>query len=219
MILEQRSPRDLRPNPWNTNHLTPEAELKLENSLQRHDGLFKPILVRTLPDGGLQILGGQHRSAAAERLGYSEVPVLNLGAIDDQRAKEISLLDNGRYGQDDVAQLSRLLSELGSPQDLATFMPFEMAELETFTASAKIDLDALDLAPEDAPEVVTDKPPRVPKTHALMRFKVPLEDQATVEAAIKQIITDQGLSDSDSLVNAGDALMWLVRRWTSLETA
>src|ERR1700756_5232087 len=138
MILEQRSPRDLRPNPWNTNHLTPEAELKLENSLQRHDGLFKPILVRTLPDGSLQILGGQHRSAAAERLGYSEVPVLNLGAIDDQRAKEISLLDNGRYGQDDVAQPSRLLSELGSPQDLATFMPFEMAELETFTASAKI---------------------------------------------------------------------------------
>lgn len=219
MLFEHRSPRDLKPNPWNTNHLSPEAEIKLETSLARYDGLFKPILIRTLPDGTFQILGGEHRNAAAERLGYQEVPVINLGMIDDQKAKEISLLDNGRYGHDDAAQLSRLLAELGQPQDIASFMPFDMAELETISAASAIDLDALDLAPEDAPEISTEKPPRALKTHATMRFRVPVEDQPTVEATIKQVISDQALDDSDSLVNAGDALMWIVRRWMQLEEA
>jgi hypothetical protein len=43
---------------------------------------------------------------------------------------------------------------------------------------------------------------------------VPIEDQKTIEAQIKAIIADQGLEDSDSLVNAGDALVWLVREFT-----
>lgn len=215
-ILEL-DPATLQPNPWNTNHLSPQAETKLETSLLRHDGLFKPIITRTLPDGKRQILGGQHRAAAAERLGMKPIPVMDLGEMTEDRAKEISLIDNGRYGQDDALELSRLLNELGSPAEMATFMPFDLAEMETMSAMSKIDLDALDdLTNEAAP--VVERPVRAPKTHAQMRFKVPVEDQGTLGAAFSQIIKDQGLADSDSLVNAGDALMWLVGRWRELET-
>lgn len=213
--IAEMDPALLLPNPWNTNHLSPAAEVKLETSLKRHDGLFKPVITRTLENGRKQILGGQHRAAAAERLGMGPIPVMDLGVMTDDRAKEISLIDNGRYGQDDAAELSRLLSELGTPEEMASFMPFDIAELETMTAVGRIDLDALDNLDVEPPEI--ERTPRAAKTHAQMRFKVPVEDQAALGAAFSQIIGDQALTDSDSLVNAGDALMWLVRRWRELE--
>lgn len=219
MKLIQLNPNELKPNNWNSNHLTPEAELKLENSLTRFNGLFKPILVRELSTGEYEILGGAHRAAAAERLGIESVPVLNLGHVDDQKAKEISLIDNGRYGHDDAAQLSRLLAELGTPQDIASFMPFDLAELDTITSVAALDLDKLDLDVDDTTDDTLEaKPARAPKTNVIMRFKIPIEDQAHLETVFKRIIADQELVDSDSLVNAGDALVWLIRRWTELDT-
>ena len=214
MKLEKRSPLELVPNPWNSNHLTPEAELKLVNSLQRHKGLFKPILIRTLPNGTFQIIGGEHRWRAAQSLGLTEVPVINLGEMPDDQAKEISILDNGRYGQDDATQLAELLAELGSPSDLSLFMPFDVGDIETITAAARIDLDQLDLDSDDSPEIDTTPPPRIPKTHMTFRVKVPLEDHDTVQNVINQIIKDHGLDDSDSAVNAGDALVTMIRHWT-----
>jgi ParB family chromosome partitioning protein len=65
----------LHPNPWNTNVVTPENEKRIEESIKRL-GLFKPVTVRELTDGRLEILGGQHRWEAARRLGYKEVPDL-----------------------------------------------------------------------------------------------------------------------------------------------
>ena len=218
MRLEKHNPRDLKYNPWNVNRLSPEAETKLETSLIKFDGLFKPILVRELEDGSLQIVGGQHRNEAAERLGLTEIPVINLGKIDDKRAKEITLVDNGRYGQDDAALLSKLLAELGTPEEISSFMPFDLTSLDGLFSAASIDLDAIDLEPETAPEINTDKPPRSIKTHTVVRQKIPVEDQALVETSIKRIIQDQGLSDSDSMVNAGDALIWLIRYWIEKET-
>jgi ParB family chromosome partitioning protein len=212
MLTEILNPKELLANPWNPNRLTPEAEMKLENSLARL-GMFKPILVRTLEDGRREILGGENRARAAERLGWTEVPVYSLGALSDDQAKQIGLLDNTRYGHDDASVLAKLLEDLGSPTDLATFMPFDMAELDALSAVSRIDLDKIGLEDEDAP-AIEDRPVRAPRTHATMRFKVPIEDQKTIEAQIKAIIADQGLEDSDSLVNAGDALVWLVREFS-----
>ena len=56
MLTEILNPKELLANPWNPNRLTPEAEMKLENSLARL-GMFKPILVRTLEDGRREISG------------------------------------------------------------------------------------------------------------------------------------------------------------------
>src|SRR5438270_7628678 len=144
------NPKDLLANPWNPNRLTPEAEMKLENSLARL-GMFKPILVRTLEDGRREILGGENRARAAERLGWTEVPVYNLGTLSDDQAKQIGLLDNTRYGHDDASVLAKLLEDLGSPTYLATFMPFDMAELDALSAVSRIDPDKIGLEDEAAP--------------------------------------------------------------------
>ena len=201
-------PRVLLPNPWNTNRMTPEAELKLRLSIERN-GMFKPILVRQT-DLGLQILGGQHRAEQSALAGLAQVPVWNLGEIDEAKAKEIGVIDNARYGFDDAEGLNNLLRELGSAEELAVFLPFDMADLATMDATSKINLDDLGLGEED--DAAVDPPQsKVAKAHALMRFKVPLADQSTVEGIINQIIADHGLEDSDSLVNAGDALVTLIR--------
>src|SRR5574343_554781 len=101
MSLKQRmiSPGELEPNPWNTNTMDAETEKKIEASLKRL-GFFRPIVVRTLPSGELQILGGEHRWRKAIELGFDEVPIVDLGTISDDKAKEIGLADNARYGHD-----------------------------------------------------------------------------------------------------------------------
>lgn len=205
------SPNDLRANPWNVNRVTPDNEARIEESLKRYGGFFKPIIARET-DAGLEILGGQHRWEIAHRLGYKTVPVFNLGPISDEKAKEISLIDNARYGTDDTLALADLLKELGSSDDLQSFLPYSDADLTAIFQSSNIDLDDLVLdepgeKSEDEPADTEEKQAKAPKTHTIMRFKVSLADAEKITALIAQTQKDHGLTASDDLTNAGDALV------------
>ncbi|MCG5512840.1 ParB/RepB/Spo0J family partition protein [Ectothiorhodospira shaposhnikovii] len=209
MQLSQADPKTLLPNPFNPNVVTPENEEKLSASVDRLS-MFKPILVRTLESGRLEILGGHHRNVIAIRKGFESVPILNLGKISDDKAKEIALIDNSRYGADDSQKLSEILSELGSPEELATFMPFSQVDFESIFSSTSIELE--DLGIEDDEEPTHIEFPTLPKiqTHQVMRFKVPSEDAARVSEVLERIMKTQGFTEQDSLTNAGDALVWLI---------
>ena len=106
---------ELFPNPWNTNTVAPDNQAKIEASIKRY-GMFKPLICRTLDDGRLQIVGGEHRWEAAKAIGIQEVPIVNLGKIDDKRAKEISLIDNSRYGTDDSLKPAEVLNSMMFPK-------------------------------------------------------------------------------------------------------
>lgn len=202
-------PRKLRPNPWNTNVVDAANEAKLEESLRKF-GMFKPVIVRELPTGELEILGGEHRAGAAVRLGIKDIPIMNLGPIPDAEAKKIGLVDNGRYGNDDSLQLAALLKELGDIDDLASFMPYSDQDFNNIMDAAEINLDDLEALPAldttAAPAPLLSAPP----THTIMRFKVPIEDAERIGELINHVIKIQGLSGSDSLTNAGDALVHLL---------
>jgi ParB-like chromosome segregation protein Spo0J len=212
LAVTLRDPHTLVPAPWNPNRATPEDERKLDESIRRF-GMFKPVICRELPTGALQILGGHYRVQAALRLGISEVPVINLGTVDDRRAKEITLIDNGRYGRDDTMALAGLLEELGSPTELALFMPYDLVEIDAICAASKIDLETLGLVEEPEEKAIEDKPARAPKTHEILRLKVALEDAERVRRTLETIMQAQGFTDSDALTNAGDALVWLINDW------
>lgn len=200
----------LKPNPWNTNHCSPDAEEKIRESLRRF-GMFKPIVVRELDDGSLQILGGEHRARAAIDLGMDEVPIVNLGRIDERKAKEIGLVDNGRYGEDDSHQLAELLNELGL-ENVSAFMPFTDDEMSAVFTASTIDLDSLTL-PDERPSFDDAAPEPVQaavQTHVLMRFKVPVDDQHRVTEAIERVMQEQGFDKEDSLSNAGNALVHIL---------
>lgn len=198
----------LTPNPWNTNVVTPENEQKIEHSLKRF-GMYRPLIVRETKTG-YEIIGGQHRWQVAKKLGYTTVPVINLGVIDDSRAKEIGLVDNGRYGEDDTLALAELLKDLGDTDELLEFLPYSGDELESIFASTSIALDDLDLNDDDEkiPELPMSK---AAQTHQIMRFKVPVGDAAFVQRRIEMTMKQHGFSDDDSMMNAGHALVVLLK--------
>ena len=208
-------PSILCPNPWNSNLVSPENDRKLIQSIRRN-GLFKPIVVREIQQDGktaLQIIGGEHRWQAARTIGLAEVPIVNLGAIDERHAKEISVLDNSRYGDDDGLSLAEILKEIGTTDELKDFLPYGEEDLSGLFSSSSIALDDLDIdenfhAPEpDEPEIKIERPV---KTHTVMRFKVGIKDAERLTAAIARTQKDQGFTTEDELTNAGDALMHLI---------
>jgi hypothetical protein len=198
----------LRPNPWNSNHVSPDNEEKLQESI-RQFGLFKPIVVRDKLDY-YEILGGQHRWEAAKEVGLTEVPIFVVEA-DDNMAKRITLADNARYGADDSIELAKLMEEIGTSEDLQGFLPYTDADVNAIFSHVNIALDELDLSggfEETEEKVVEPKAERVAKTHTMMRFKVGITDAEKITALIAKIQKRQGLTASDELTNAGDALVF-----------
>ena len=225
---QSADPAALLPNPWNTNRMSPAVEQKLDASIRRF-GCFKPVVVREIEieDGGtfaigLEIIGGEHRAQSAVRVGLDSIPIFNLGPISDKEAKEISLADNARYGADDTLALAVLLKELGNENEIQSFLPYDNDDLTSIFSSQAIDLDELGIdgkfdgkeEQEREPELPIAK---VPKTHAIMRFKVPLADSERITELIARIETAHGYTASDQLTNAGDALVHLLLTSTTSE--
>jgi len=206
-------PDDLRKNPWNTNKVSPENERKIRASISRN-GMFKPIIVRQIENvAGYEIIGGEHRWEQAIELDIEKIPALNLGFIDDQRAKEISLTDNARYGVDDTVELADLLKSMGDLAELTDFLPYGETDFDTLFASQDIALDGLEIdedfeAEDNAP--LEEPLIKQPKTHTIMRFKVPLGDAERITALIAYTQKNQDMTQADALTNAGDALVHLL---------
>jgi ParB family chromosome partitioning protein len=165
------------------------------------------VVVRTLDDGSLEILGGEHRATIARKLGMAEIPVINVGRIDDDRAKEIGLVDNSRYGHDDTLALAELLKELGDTDALQTFLPLSNDDLASIFAAETIALDDLDAPADDGP--VRERPS---PTHQIMRFKVPVADVAPIQAIVERVMREKNYIGEDSMTNAGNALVDLFKK-------
>jgi ParB-like chromosome segregation protein Spo0J len=200
----------LAPNPWNTNVVSPENEERLEASLKRL-GVFRPIIVRELSDGSLQIVGGEHRWEIAKRNGYTEVPIVNLGQVSDKVAKEVGLADNARYGADDVLSLSQLLKELGTAESLQEFLPYETEDLNHIFASTSISLEDLDLPDDEVPPTMPE--PRSGSGFQIMRFKVPIEDSEWITKIIDSVMRSEGFTKEDSMLNAGNAFVHIFKQF------
>jgi ParB family chromosome partitioning protein len=205
------SPTELQVNPWNPNSVGPENMAKLTESI-KSNGLFKPVLVRTLEDGSLQIIGGQHRSEIAESLGI-DVPIINLGEIDEMSAKKLSLIDNDGYGENDSLKVSKILNELvEGGQDILSEMTYSNQELSSLlNMTIDFDLDELDdldetLNTSPEPEPVDVDSERAIDNYKILKFKVAVEDIETVEDALRAVIEELGLTDSDASLNRGEAL-------------
>lgn len=205
-------PSTLRKNPWNTNKVSPDNEAKIRASLERN-GMFKPIIVRELEgQAGYEIIGGEHRWEQAIALGFTDVPVVNLGPISEKQAKEVGIIDNARYGADDAMGLADLLRELGTVEELQDFLPYGEVDLTTLFSASDIDLSALDLDEPTAGDAPEEAAPasKAPKTHTIMRFKLSLADAEWLTKLVTETQKTQGLTGSDDLTNAGDALVHLL---------
>jgi len=208
-------PRLLDPNPWNTNILTPENEAKLEASMKRLP-FFRPVIVREIANSlhRYQILGGAHRAEIAAKLGIPEIPVMNLGPIDDLQAKEIGIADNARYGVDDALAFAELIKDMGNADELKDFLPYTETDFADLFSNSTIDLDALDIPDgfDDTPDPAEPEAPQPKpvKTHTVIRFKVSNRDAEEITKLIEATKKTHGYTAADDLTNAGDALVHLL---------
>lgn len=207
------SPKKLKKNQWNTNKVSIENEEKLDKSLKEY-GLFKPILCRTVNDE-LEIIGGEHRVESAIRNGISEIPIINLGNISDDKAKKMGLIDNGRYGSDDFVELQELINSLESPNELLEVLPYSLEDFEGIFKADEIDLDNIpsfeeNSEIEDSDETKNNFVQKLPETHAIVKFKIPLEFLQDLNNKIKNKEQELNTEYGDSLVNAGNALLALL---------
>jgi len=68
-----------------------EAIAELVESI-RQKGILQPLLVRPV-DGGFELIAGERRLRAAQRLGLEEIPV-SIRRADDREALELALIEN-----------------------------------------------------------------------------------------------------------------------------
>jgi len=92
----QRVPvAEVRPNPYQPRkEFRPEELAELEASL-RASGLIQPITVRRVSggQGGYELIAGERRLRAAQRIGWTEIPAL-VKEIDDRTAATLALVEN-----------------------------------------------------------------------------------------------------------------------------
>jgi ParB family transcriptional regulator, chromosome partitioning protein len=82
----------LRPNPFQPRTRIDEAELTdLANSMQA-SGLLQPVIVRPR-DGGYELIAGERRWRAAERLGWPRIPAV-VRDVDDRTLLTLALVEN-----------------------------------------------------------------------------------------------------------------------------
>jgi ParB family transcriptional regulator, chromosome partitioning protein len=96
----------IRPNPYQPRSKMDEAGLQELVASMKQSGLLQPIVVR--PDnGGFELIAGERRWRAAQRLGWSRIPAV-IKEADDRTLLTLALVEN--LQRDDLSALDAALS-------------------------------------------------------------------------------------------------------------
>lgn len=136
---------NIQPNQWNYNEQSSFIYEKEKLSIHNH-GFMEPILVRTIGQDKYEIIDGYHRWLACRELGGTEIPVIDLGKVPDEKAQTMTITMNELGGVPNEIKLSKILVSLareGSIDDLAEELPFDDKELERLSKLTDFDWDQL----------------------------------------------------------------------------
>lgn len=129
--------------PANWNYKTDDERLlqKLINNINKN-GQIENIIVRELSDGKYEVVNGNHRFKALQRLGIGKAYCYNLGSVSEIRAKEIAITTNETRFRSDEYKLSEIIKELSENnniEDLSFTMPFSEQELSEMCNISDVD--------------------------------------------------------------------------------
>ncbi len=83
----------IEPNPYQPRRIfTPEAIQELSDSIDA-SGLLQPIVVRSKPGGRFELIAGERRWRAVQRLGWQKVPAV-VKEVDNQALLTLALIEN-----------------------------------------------------------------------------------------------------------------------------
>ncbi|HEU5219391.1 MAG TPA: ParB/RepB/Spo0J family partition protein [Gemmatimonadales bacterium] len=117
--LRELSVSSIGPNPYQPRREFDETQLKeLADSIAA-SGLLQPIVVRARPDGRYELIAGERRYRAIQRLGWPKVPAV-IKEVDDRALLTLALIEN--LQRDDLSPIDaamgyqRLMQEFSMPQ-------------------------------------------------------------------------------------------------------
>lgn len=155
----------IQPNPWNPNRMEPFMRGKLVGSVKA-DGFVVPVMVRphpTIPDI-LEVVDGEHRWAVAKELGLKRIPIVNLGPISDEKAKELTIKMNSLRGEFDSIRLSQVVQDITNSygkDGVIDVLPYTPERIDSLLALCATNLDnmaILGTASEPAAPTASEKP-------------------------------------------------------------
>lgn len=171
----------VKTNQWNPKDKETKEFKQVVRSLELY-GFRQPILVRESDDDKFEILDGEQRYTAALELGYTEIPVYNLGKISDTEAKAATIWMEVQVPFNEI-DLSNLVVELS---ELEVALPYTEGEIEDFKHMSEFSFDNFD---DDDGEF---------EGMDVKTFKVTLSDEAyqIVMKAVNKVMDDNECSES-----------------------
>lgn len=107
------------PNPYQPRRDFNEPELQELAASIEASGLLQPVVVRARPDGKYELIAGERRWRAVQRLGWKRIPAV-IKDVDDRALLTLALIEN--LQRDDLSPLDaglgyqRLMQDFGLPQ-------------------------------------------------------------------------------------------------------
>ena len=171
----------LRPNPFQPRTRIDEAELAdLARSMEA-SGLLQPVIVRPR-DGGFELIAGERRWRAAERLGWQKIPAV-VKEVDDRTLLTLALIEN--LQRDDLSPIDEAAGyrRLGEEFKLAHA---EIARVVGRDRSSVSNLLRLLQLPADVQALVHEKRLSAGHARALLGLAEPERQSALAAEAIEQ---------------------------------
>ncbi len=175
----------IRPNPYQPRHvLDDQAIQELADSMQTA-GLLQPILVRSAPEGVYELIAGERRWRAAQRLGWSEINAV-VRDVDDRTLLTLALVENIQRDAlspiDEAKGYQRLIAEFDASQtDIAELVGRDRSTIANALRLLKLPDSVQDLVDQGALDMG--------HARALLQLASPQEMQRLAE-----IVVNQGLS-------------------------
>jgi ParB family chromosome partitioning protein len=188
----------VRPNPYQPRtRIDEEALSELTASIEA-SGLLQPIVVRP-KSGSYELIAGERRWRAVQRLGWEKVPAV-IKEVDDQTLLTLALIENLQRNNlsaiDEAVGYRRLMEEFTVPQG-------EVARLVGRNRSTVANLLRLLKLPKDVQALVHEG--KLSEGHA--RALLALEDDARILDMAKQAVAEGwSVRETEERVRGGGAV-------------
>lgn len=189
---------ELHPNRWNPNEMDEEMFSKEISSIRKF-GFVDPVTVRWADDG-YEIVDGENRWKAAQKLGMAEIPVWDLGVVPDHLAMQLTLVLNEVRGQAEPRKLADLLQDLlsrESKESLIATLPYSKESFDQIANIGRMDLSNLN----------PSRPQRQIAKWVERVYRMPLDAAEEIDAAIAECreINDPDMTEWAALVEIASA--------------
>lgn len=195
---------DISPNQWNYNEQSKLVYERQKISIHDH-GFLEAILVRTIGDRKWEIIDGYHRWLACRELGYQTISVIDLGTVDDEVAKVMTITANELHGEPNELKLSKMLTFLAEFYDQDTLLeklPYEKAELSRLiklTSSIWDDLKPTEPLKESDDEEKEPEPKSTAPEMVSYSFVLSKDKFITFQNTIKKVMQDTQSSEGRAM--------------------